>query len=171
MAEIKLVVDQLKLTYEGVMDVTGLFKTIDAWFYEKGYDKYEAENTEQDLPSGKTIEIVLKPWKKTTDYFENRMKIRMKFSNIKDIEIEKDKEKIRVQTGKVMMIFDAYLRSDYEDKWEGSVLKQFIRTLYDKFIYKNQFAYFQRWVVNDTFDIHSRIQSFLNTYKYNRRVP
>jgi len=40
MAEKKLVIDQVKLTYDGIFDLNGLYRTIDAWFYEKGYDKY-----------------------------------------------------------------------------------------------------------------------------------
>ena len=71
MSEKKLVVDQLKLTFEGIFDLNGLYRTIDSWFYEKSYDKLEKRNYEQVLPSGKDIEIELLPWKKTTDYFKN----------------------------------------------------------------------------------------------------
>lgn len=170
MPERKLVVDQLKLTYEGPMDVGGLFKMIDGWFYEKGYDRFEAENTEQDLPGGKDITIVYFPWKKTTDYFENQIKIRMKFTGVKDIELEKDGKKVKVQTGKLMMIFDGYLLSDYEGWWDKKPWMIFLRTLYDKFIYAKHFKQFERWLMNDVYDIHSRVQRHLNLYRYDRRV-
>lgn len=171
MAEKKLVVDQLKLNYEGIMDVSGLLHMMKNWFYEKGYDMFEHKNYEQDLPGGRVIELVLAPWKKTTTYFENTIKIRMNFSNIRDIEVDKDGKKLKLQTGKLMVIFDGYLTSDYEDAWEGAGWKVMIRTLYDKFIMKDQFTYYERWLVNDLYDIHGRIQRFLNLYKYERRIP
>ena len=57
MSEKKLVIDQLKLTYEGIFDLNGLYRMIDSWFYEKGYDRWELKNYEQVLPTGKDIEI------------------------------------------------------------------------------------------------------------------
>jgi hypothetical protein len=171
MSEKKLVIDQLKLAYEGPMDVKGLFRMIDSFFYEKGYNKWEVKNAEQALSSGKTIEIEIEPWKFTTDYFCNIIKIRMNFTDLKDIEVEKEGRKVKVQNGKVMMIIDGYFLSDYENKWEKKAWMMFIRTIYDKYIFAKQFAYFERWLVNDVYDVHSRIQSYLNLYRYDRRVP
>jgi len=87
MSEKKLIVDQLKLTYEGLFDLTGLWQLIDSWFYEKNYDRWERKNYEQVLPTGKTIEIELLPWKKTTEYFKNTIKVRIKVAELKDVEI------------------------------------------------------------------------------------
>jgi len=170
MAEKKLVVDQMKLNYEGIFDLNGLYRTIDAWFYEKGYDRYEQKNYEQVLPTGKDIEIELLPWKKTTDYFKNILRIRMKFVNVKDVEIEKQGVKLKLQQGRIMMIFDAYLESDYEHKWDEKPMFFFIRTLFDKYIFKGYFAKAEKWVINDLFDIHGRIQRFLNLYRYEKHV-
>ena len=172
MSEKKVVVDQLKLTYEGIMDVKGLIRMMKNWFYEKGYDMYEHKNFEQDLPGGRVIEIELAPWKKTTTYYENSMRIRINFTNIRDIEVDKDSKKLKLQTGKLQMIFDGYLRSDYDNVWgESQGWKMMVRTLYDKYILRENFAYYERWLVNDLYDIHGRIQRFLNLYKYDRRVP
>lgn len=143
---------------------------IDHWFYEKGYDKFEAKNIELDLPTGKEIDMEILPSKKTTDYFKNIIRIRIKFSQIKDIELEKEKEVLKVQKGRVMMIFDGYLESDYENEWESKPLFYFLRTIYDKFILKSTFSYYERWLVNDIYDLHSRIQRNLNIYRYEKKA-
>jgi len=170
MAEKKLVIDQMKLTYEGIFDLNGLHRTIDAWFYEKGYDKYEKRNFEHILPTGKDIEIELLPWKKTTDYFKNIIRIRMKFTHVKDIEIEKEGVKLTLQQGRVMMIFDAYLVSDYENKWESKPMFFFLRTIFDKYIFRSYFQKAEKWLVNDLYQLHGRIQQFLNLHRYEKHI-
>jgi len=170
MAEKKLVIDQLKLTYEGIFDLNGVYRTIDAWFYEKGYDKYEKKNYEQVLPTGRDIEIELLPWKKTTDYFKNIIRVRMRFVNVKDVEVEKHGVKLKLQQGRIMMIFDAYLESDYEHRWDQKPMFFFIRTIFDKYIFRNYFKQAEKWLVNDLYQLHGRIQQFLNIYRYEKHV-
>ncbi len=170
MSERKLVIDQMKLTYEGIFDLNGLYRTIDSWFYEKGYDKWEFKNYEHVFPTGKQVEIELLPWKKTTDYFKNTIRIRLKAVNVKDVELEKEGVMLRLNHGKVMLIFDAYLESDYENMWEKKPMFFFIRTIFDKFIFKSYFSKFEKWLVNDVYDLHGRIQKYLNLYRYEKHV-
>jgi len=40
--------------------------------------------------------------------------------------------------------FQARLRTDYRDKWEGTPLYQFIRTFVDKYIHKTQAASYEK---------------------------
>lgn len=170
MSEKKLVIDQLKLTYVGIFDLNGFYRTIDGWFYEKGYDKWEHKNYEQVLPTGKDIEVELLPWKKTTEYFKNIIKIRLKFTGVKDVEIEKQGIKLKLNQGKAMVVIDGYLESDYENKWEKKPLFFLIRTIFDKFIFKRYFNQYEKWLINDVSDIHARMQKFLNIYRYERKV-
>ena len=170
MSEKKLVIDQMKLTYEGIFDLNGLYRLIDGWFYQKGYDKWERKNYEQVLPTGKDIEIEVLPWKKTTDYFKNIIRIRMRFVNVKDVEIEKKGAKLRLNQGRIMMIFDGYLESDYDQRWEDKPMFFLLRTLFDKYVFKSYFTKFEKWLVNDVYDIHGRIQRFLNLYRYEKHV-
>jgi len=170
MSEKKLVIDQLKLTYEGLFDLNGLWRLIDSWFYEKGYDRWEHKNFEQILPTGKDIEIELLPWKKTTEYFKNTIRIRIKMTNVKDVEIEKKGAKLKLNKGKVMFVFDGYLESDYEHKWEGKAIFFFLRTIFDKYFLRPTTDFYEKWLVNDLYDIHGRIQRFLNLYRYEKHV-
>lgn len=170
MSEKKLVIDQLKLTYEGIFDMTGLWRLIDSWFYEKGYDRWEHKNFEQVLPTGKDIEIELLPWKKTTEYFKNTIRIRIKATEVKDVEIEKKGVKLKLNQGNLMMVFDGYLESDYEDKWEGKAIFFFIRTIFDKYFFRRHTDFYEKWLVNDLYNIHERIQRFLNVYRYEKHV-
>ena len=170
MSEKKLVIDQLKLTYEGLFDLNGLYRVIDSWFYEKGYDKFETKNYEMVLPTGKDIEIELNPWKKITEYFKVTMRLRLRFMNVKNVEIEKDGKKVKINQGKIWLIIDGYLESDYENKWEKNPLLYFLRTLYDKYIFKGYFAKAEKWCVNDVYQLHGIVQRYLNLYRYEKHI-
>ena len=166
MSEKKLVIDQLKLNYEGLFEVNELFKMVDAWFYEKGYDKYEKKNEEQVLPTGREILLELRPWKKTTDYAKNEIRVRIFMHGVKDVEVEKEGAKVKMNQGEVQMVFDGYLETDYENRWENKPFFYFLRTLFDKYIYKGYISKFEGNLVNDVHDLHTRIKAFLNMYRY-----
>lgn len=168
MSEKKLVIDQLKLNYQGLFEVNELFKAVDAWFYEKGYDKYEKKNEEQVLPTGREIVLELRPWKKITDYAKNEIRVRMFMHNIKEVEIEKDGTKVKLNQGEIQIIFDGYMETDYENKWENKPLFFFIRTLFDKYIYRGYTSKFEGNLVDDVHDLHTRIKAFLNIYRYSK---
>jgi len=68
-----------------------------------------------------------------------------------------------------MIVFDGYLESDYENKWESNFFF-FLRVIFDKYIYKSHYTNYQKWLVNDVYDIHGRIQRFLNLYRYEKHV-
>lgn len=165
MAEQKLIVDQLKVTYEGPFDMSGLYSLIDEFFYDKSYDKIEKLNTEQVLPGGRSIKIDMLPEKNITDYFKAVVRIRILGDALQKITIEKDGIKLPVDDGKLMLVFDGYIISDRHSLWEDSPLQWLIRVLFDKYFFKSHYQKAERWVVSDIEDIILRIKSFLNVYR------
>ena len=53
MAETRIVIDKLRIQYEGLFSVAELYQLIDNWLREKGYDKMERKNVEKVTPKGK----------------------------------------------------------------------------------------------------------------------
>lgn len=166
MAEKKKIVDKLRLTYEGLFSVNELYLVIDKWFRDKGYDKREMKNVENVKPDGKYVELWIQPWKKITDYAKIEILIRMMMSEIKEVEVEKDGHKVRLNQGKVQFLFDGFLVTDYENKWEGKPTYVFIRTIFDKYIYKTYTSRFDSQVAEDVKHLNTTIKSFLNLYRF-----
>ncbi len=166
MSEKKLVVDQLKINYDGIFSVNGLYKLLDSWFYENAYDKLEKKNDERVTPNGKDIEIEMRPWKKPTDYANKIMKIRLFMKGIKDVVVEKDGVKHRLNQGSVQIIIDGYIETDYENKWEQKPTFFFIRALFDKYIFKFHTDAFEAELIDDVHHIQTSVKSFLNLYRY-----
>lgn len=160
MTEKTLVVDQLKLSYDGLFDLAELYRLIDAWFFEKGWDKYEHINQEQITPTGRYIRLVLEPWKSITDYFKLIIRIKANFNDIKDVEVNKKK----LNQGEVKMVFDGYVVSDRHGLWNSRPLYWFLSIIFNKYIFKEHFNKAERRLVSDLDDLYKRIKSFLNVH-------
>ena len=68
MAEIRTLIDGKSLSYEGVFNIKELYKIIDTWFRDRGYDKQEIKNWEDVSESEKQIVLEIIPYKKVSDY-------------------------------------------------------------------------------------------------------
>ena len=139
---------------------------IDGWLYEKGYDKYEKKNEEQVLEGGRKIELELRPWKKTTDYAKNEIRLRIFIDNMTDIEVEKDGKKVKLNKGDIQIIFDAFLETDYENRWESKPIFYFLRGIVDKYIYRSYLEGYKELVKQDINHLLTQIKAFLNLYRY-----
>lgn len=170
MSELRIIVDHLKLDYRGVFEAKELFKLIGRWFYERHFQKKEDKCHEQNLPEGKFIEYEISHWKKISDSTRYVYKIRALFQNLKKVEVAREKKKIQLDQGRILIYFDGFIEHDYEHIWDERPLFVFFRTLYNKFIYK---AYTERFEQRLTYDIHNLyndIERFLNTYRYYKVV-
>ncbi len=166
MAERELIVDHIRLTYEGLFEATELYKLIDGWFREKGYDKREIKNVEKVRPEGKYVELELMPWKKVTDYLMFEIKLRIIMTDLKEVEIEKEGRKMRLNQGSVKIVFDGYFTTDYENRWENKPAYYFMRTLFDKFFLRSYTDKYKGTLVSETNQLHSTVRAFLNLYRY-----
>jgi len=166
MTERRLVVDHLKLSYEGLFNVQELYLLIDRWVREKGFDKREVRNQEHVKPTGKYIELELQPWKKITDYARHVIKINLVLLHIKDVIVEQEGKRYKMQSGKINITLDGYLDTDYEDRWEQKPFYFFLRTIFDKFVYRTYSADFENLLIENVTQLQQALKSFLNLYRY-----
>ena len=166
MAEREVLVDKERLTYEGLFSMADLYSLIDEYFEEKGYDKREKKNIERVTPEGKNIEIWLEPWKKITDYAKSVISLRILVADLKEVEVEKEGVKIKVNQGNVQMVFDVFLETDYENLWESKPMFFFLRTLVDKYIYRDYTNRNKGEAVNDMRTLLYQIRSYLNLFRH-----
>ncbi len=166
MAEKYVVVDKLRLTYEGLFNVAELYKLIDSWTRTKSYDKQELKNVEKVRPEGKFIEIELYPWRKLSDYAVSQIRIRMIMTDVKEVEVERDGAKVKFNQGKVQIVFDGHLQTDYENRWESKPIFYFLRAVVDKYIYASYLAGYENIVRQDVNHLYTQVKAFLNLYRY-----
>ena len=162
MAEQLIVVDDEKVSYEGIFDMKEVFNVMKQWMSDTGYWMVEKNHTESSKPDGKFISLDLIIFKKFTDYAKSLFNVKVEFYNVKDTVIERDGKKIKMQEGKVIVSFNGILETDYENRWENKPVYYFLRTVFEKYIYLPYMSGFESSVRNDLSSLKGVIKAFLN---------
>lgn len=171
MAEIYTVIDQRPLSFEGYFRSDELFQIIRRFVKERGYFPLETKNYEEVYPHGRQVNIELKPFKKISDYVKLTLKLRIKFTHLQEEMITIDGHKHKYMKGKVSLVSDALIFSDYQAKWEGAGWLYFLRTINDKFIRKDWMSQAKADVGKDLEDLYSEISSYLNMIRFKVEQP
>jgi len=166
MAEIKTLIDGKSLAYEGVFSLNELYKLLDKWFKDHGYEKQEIKNWEDVTENEKQIVLEVIPYKKVSDYARIDIRIFSIFSKITETELTKDSIKLKMNKGRAEFYFDAYVVTDYEDKWETKPIFYFIKNIFDKFIYKVYSSSYDSEAIRDCTEVENDIRSFLNMNRF-----
>ena len=165
MVEKRQIIDALRLNYNGVFDVVEFYKEVEDWIARKGMEKEIKKKGEHITPSGKNIEWFIEIWKKPADYAKIVVRIRALMSNIKDVEIVKDKSKINLNQGNIVIQFDGFIEQDVTGRWQQKPLYYFMRAVYDKFIHKLWSDKFNKDVYNDCYQLHKVLTDFFKRYQ------
>jgi len=170
MVERKILVDEETLEYEGLFDFHELYSIFDDYYSLKGYDKFEWLNEEQVFKEGKDIHIIQQPMKWHTDYVRKVMKIEMFCTGVKEVETEVDKVKVKLNQGKVRLLFSGWFETDWEGRWEQRPLYQFMRTIFNKFIYRKHTKDFEMELISDLNELREKSGSYLNLSRFKKAL-
>ena len=169
MPERRLVVDKERITYEGLFSVKEVMDIILSWLSDKGYLPIDKHHKESVKPEGKFIEFESWPYKKVTDYAKNIIVIRLICTELKDVAIDVEGKKKKLNQGKLQIVFDAYLETDYEARWETKPVFYVIRLMFEKYVYTPFLSGFERNLKNDVYHLKSQIKGYLNLFQYYKR--
>lgn len=170
MSELRLVVDHLRLNYSGPFDANALFKHINAFLFERGFDLKVEKEFEQNTKTGKQIEFLIMPWKRISDYTRHHIKIRILVYDYNKVDAVVDKKKVKVGNGRVVIYLDGYLELDQEERWESVPFFQFLRSIYNNFIYRVYTERFEQRLSYDVHHLYDTIERFFNMYKHYKVV-
>jgi len=165
MAEKKIVIPSQVISYSGIFSVSDIYSHIDSFTRQNGYDKLELLNSEQVFSSGKDIVLLIEPYKKITDYAKCVLWVKMIFTDVKEVEIERDGKKKKMNKGNVTIIMQGFLITDYEGKWEQQPWFIFIRTIFDKFVFKIYTNKFEEILRHDYQTLNTHLKGYLNLQK------
>src|SRR3989338_737750 len=166
MVERTLVVDHLKLEYDGVFNPDELYNVVASFFFEKGWDWYEKMNELQVTPAWKQIRMIFEPWKNISDYYKIAVKIKILISNVTPADLEKDQQKLNVSNGKINITFDGFVISDRDNQWSSKPLHWFMSIVFEKYFFRDHFAKAETWIRGDIEDVHRQVKTYLNSFHY-----
>jgi hypothetical protein len=166
MAERMTIIDGEKVSYKGLFDFKELYNVIDAFLWQKGFDKRIRKNEEQVSTDGKYVNVIMQPWKKITEYIKHEIKMVITVHHAKDEIREIDGVKKKLTNGVVEITFYGFLVTDYEGRWEQRAEYFFLRTIFDTFIYKMQNQNSSSMLKTDVKMLKGEIEAFLNLHRF-----
>ena len=166
MVETYFVVKKTTIKYNGIFNVDEFYLHIDEWLHSKGFDKVETKTEEHVETDGKYVKLLLEPFYKFNDYCKEVLRINIHMRNIKDVEVNIDGHKIKMQEGSVKVETDGFFLTDYENRWESKPVYFFLRSLIDKYIYRLYNQKYEKVLKNTANEFRANIKSFLNLYRF-----
>ena len=164
----------INFVYEGIFSMKDFFRLLDFWLRDKFFDKQEQKLEEFVNPDGsKQIEIEFQPWKKFSDYHKCVLKIEMMVHNFRNIEVDVNGKKLKLNQGKIEIKFTGYLWVDWQGHWtiqKKKPMLYFVRDLWDRYIYNDITKKYTYMVLDDVTDLRNTLSTYLNMQKYKQMV-
>jgi len=127
MAEIDYVLKGVKVSVEGVVNITGLYKLLRNWFDKMKYDFYEKEHIEDmKAEDVRDLSIKMNAEKNIDDYTKLHIELRIKGKGLKPVMHGKE----LCASGAVSVGFDVFIENDYEGRWDSPFFLKFFRTIW-----------------------------------------
>ena len=122
------------------------------------------ENKYKEKLSGdsKDIEIEWVGIRKITDYFKFEIKINFRVLGLTKVEINQGGVKVKTNKGSVEVKVAGDLVRDYQGKFEGSAIKKFLRSIYEKWIIPSRIEQFEEKLIEDCNEFLNQAKAYLD---------
>lgn len=163
--EIQHVATGMGVTYEGIFNYSDLIVFIESFFKKRGYTKHVLGHNEKVTKKGKEINLRLRPYREKKG---NKMEVQvwLNISNMVDIKKKVDGINLNLNKGKVKITIDCFVQTDVRGKWEARAEYTFIRTIFDKFLFRSKGKDYEGMVKADAVDLKNELKSLLNLNKF-----
>ena len=123
----------------GVIDLDGLYRTMQRWFYDNQY-VFE-EPTSRMRPgsdAGPEYEWKWKNWRKVSDYVKYHESVFFHVWDAKDFEVIKEGKKVILTKCRLKIEIDGNVELDWTKKFTETKFSQFLFKFYNKYILKEE---------------------------------
>ena len=173
MAELVFPVVDERIEYSGLFSMKEVFRLLDKYFRQKGYDKKIVFDEEYMTPTGKYVHEKITPYKKVDDYIRAMMRIWIYAHDVVEVERTVDGNKVTTNQGKLTMIFDSQMMTDYRDNWvvgdksgNPRAIYFLVQTIMEKYFYRKRLAHWEGVLRHTLIGAKTEIASYLNLCKF-----
>ncbi len=154
-----------KVKYNGIFDLSLLYKRLRGWYMNSGYgEPKEIKYAEKVKPDGKQLEIVWEASKKEeADYFELWQGVKFYVTRLNEVEVDKDGQKLKLDKCNIELTFSSKIIMNANKKWDESSL---MFRLYERFIIKYRVEELKIDAFRDTTKMMDEVKNFLNLYRF-----
>ena len=164
--ERNLVINNKELKYSGIFNPNDIFNAINKALKSKGYEKREKKTEELVSSEQRDNYIELRPIKVKSEITSLMIKIKITEDNVIDEKQSVNHVTKNYQNGNLTIVFDSWVLTDSEARWEMRPWYYFFKGVISKYIYNlKEEGRYKGELVQDTAYIHSKIKKLLNSYK------
>lgn len=131
------------------------------WLQGEGYKVTEKVYSEEITGDSKKIEIEWEAKKKISDYFRFVMGVKWMILGLKNVEVQREGKRLKMNSGQVELKIKGVLVKDYEHKWEDHPFWKFLRGIYDRYIIRSRIEQYEGDLKKETEDFIAQLKSFL----------
>jgi hypothetical protein len=155
-----------RIQYEGLFDLSELYKHAHNWLTWRKFDVSEKQYTEKVKAAGKEIEIKWEATKYLDEYSAFKIKVRWHGFRINETEVKRGNETVSLLKGELNVFITAQLETDRQDYWTNNAFASFMRTFYDRYLYRSAIERLKAELWKVGWDFYNEIKSFMNLYRY-----
>tara|TARA_Y100000310_G_scaffold337367_1_gene424261 strand:- start:284 stop:874 length:591 start_codon:yes stop_codon:yes gene_type:complete len=161
-----LVINGRIISYKGIFRYDEVFRIINKTLEKKGYQKREKKSEELVKEEGKKTFVELRPYKHISNYVTLLIKIKIDMDNITEMSKKFETGMKKFQQGDLTFTFDAWLLSDYRNRWGMKPWAFFIKGVIRKLLYRWPLEdSYRDELVGDTAYLNSEIKKLLKSYQ------
>jgi len=166
MSEKLIIGKEIKLKFNGIFDMSDLYRKMKFWLEWNGYGPekgMEKAYIEKIKPNGKQIEIKWVAINDVSNYVKAVIEVTFFVLGLESVEIDKEGKKIKTKKGDIELRITGYLVLNADDKWNDN---SFVNKVYKKFILKKNIDGYKIDLYDDLYDLHDEIKSYLNLQQF-----
>lgn len=162
MSEDRVLIDEKKLSYDGLISLSGIYKLMMKELADLGYTPYEHMHSEQVFDDHKQIYLEIYGERKLSDYAKVRWESKLTINQANEVEVQKGHQKVKMHKGAFTMSTLVLLQTDYDKTFERNAWLYFLRVVIDKFVFKDYIHKAMSRAKKDYMQVESKMRSFLN---------
>jgi hemerythrin superfamily protein len=125
--------------YYGPFSFRGLLTAVRDGMKREGYDEVDENSYKHKVGGeGTDVEVKLESDRKQNDYVKFKMNVEIKISEMKDVEVVHEGEKMKMQHGRVQATVTETIELDYQKGFESSPFLLGLRKFYHDFLIKTK---------------------------------
>lgn len=151
-----------KVKYAGIFSFKDLYKFCYDWLSdETSVTVAETKYEEKIAGNAKNVVVEWAGTKKINDYFQNKVTVQFKVTNMEDVEAMQGSAKVKANKGSLEIGVKGVLVRDYDGKWEASAWSKFWRGVYEKYVIPSTVKEYEDKLTARTDDFVSQAKAYL----------
>lgn len=152
-----------QVKYEGIFSFKEFYRFCHDWLKEEvELDITEEKYEEKILADSKDIIVEWVGTRKVTDYFKYELKISFTLRRIQNVEIQEGNVKVKMNQGQIKLSLKGNLIRDYDGKFEGTALKKFMRSVYEKWVIAARIEEYEDKLSGDCDEFLNQAKAYLD---------